>query len=198
MGPSRFIVPIGADVPIPGRDLTVANPKEDVFMTVSNMEVKGNFYNSTTNLEANSIEKVSMSGMGTEGAPASVRDTSTRQGVKNLDLKFANAKVNGIISAAAAAYKEGVVIIEPSNYKELGAVTQAAHESVNNGVIVSFDKNIVWTVAGTSYLTALTVAKGAVIKASKGKTPTMTVDGVKTAIKAGTYTGKIVLTFTKA
>jgi hypothetical protein len=196
MGPPRFIVPIGADMPLSGRDLTVADPKEDVFMTVSNMEVKGDFYNSTTNLKANSIEKVampSMAGMSAEGSSAGSMDTAAHQGVKNLDLKFANAKVNGVISAATAAYREGVVIIEASNNKELSAVTQTAHEPVNNGVIVSFDEKSVWTVAGTAYLTSLTVAKGALIKAPEGKTLTMTVDGVKKTIVPGTYKGKIVM-----
>jgi hypothetical protein len=69
---------------------------------------------------------------------------------------------------------------------------------VNNGVIVSFDKDSVWTVAGTSYLTSLTIAKGAGINAPKGYSVTMTLDGVKTVIKAGTYNGKIVLTVTKS
>jgi hypothetical protein len=201
MGPSRFIVPIGADVPIPGRDLTVANPKEDVFMTVSNMEVKGDFYNSTTNLKVNCIENVAnsaMAGRGGEGLSAASTDTSDQQGVKNLDLKFANAKVNGVISAARAAYKEGVVVIDAGNNKELSSVTQTAREPVNNGVIVSFDKDSVWTVAGTSYLTSLTIAKGASIAAPKGYSVTMTVDGVKTAIKEGKYSGKIALTVTKS
>jgi len=200
MGPSRFIVPIGADVAIPGRDLTVADPNKDVFMTVSNMEAKGNFYNSTTNLRANSIESVSMpsmAGMSAGGLSEGGSATEDQQGVKNLDLKFANAKVNGIISAATAAYREGVVVIDVSNCEELSAVTQTAHEPVNNGVIVSFDKSSVWTVAGTSYLTSLTVAKGAVIKAPEGKTLTMTVDGVKKSIETGTYKGKIVITVTK-
>jgi hypothetical protein len=195
MGPTRFIPPIGADVPIPGRDLTVADPDEDVFVTVSNMEVKGDFYNSTTNLRANCREKVEMPAMpAMEGLPESIRDTEARQGVKNLNLKFTNARVNGVISVATATYKEGVVLIDNSNCKELSVVTQTAHEPVNNGVIVSFDKDCVWTVAGTSYLTSLTVAAGAVIKAAEGKTVTMAVDGVKTEIVPGTYTGKIVMT----
>jgi len=181
MGPSRFIVPIGADTPIPGRDLAAADSETDVFMTVSDMEVTGDFYNSTTNLKANCIENEA------EGGDA-------QQGVKNLDLKFEGAKVNGIISAATAAYKDGVVLIDGSNFKELSAVTQTAHEPVNNGVIVSLDKDSVWTVTGTSYLTSLTVAKGAMIQAPKGKTLTMTVDGVKKPIGDGTFKGKIVLT----
>jgi hypothetical protein len=203
MTASRFIVPIGADVPTPGRDLTVADQKEDVFMTVSNMEANGNFYNSTTALRANCVEAAgTASAMSTLPAAMSAGATSEsggktesdQQNVKNLDLKFVNAKINGVISAATAIYNDGVRIIDATNYQELSAVTQTAREPVNNGVIVSFDKNSVWTVAGTSYLTLLTVAKGAVIKAPTGKTLTMTVNGVKKSIEAGTYKGKIILT----
>jgi len=182
MGASHYVVPIGADVPIQGRDLTVADPKEDVFMTVSSMEVNGDFYNSTTNLRSICIENPS---------------GCAQQGVKNLDLKFANARVNGIISAASESHRGGVLVIEPINSLDLTRITQTARQPVNNGVIVSFDKDSVWTVTGTSYLTSLTIARGAVIRAPEGKTLTMTVDGVKKAIGVGTYKGKIVLTVTK-
>jgi hypothetical protein len=203
MTASRFIVPIGSDVPIQGRNLTAADPKEDVFMTVSNMEANGDFYNSTTSLRANCVEDVSTSttstlpaamSAGTTTSGSETKKESDQQNVKNLDLKFVNAKVKGVISAAVAAYKKGLAVIDGSNFEELSAVTQTAHEPVNNGVIVSFDKGSVWTVTGTSYLTSLTVAKGAVIKAPEGKTLAMTVDGVKKTIGDGTYKGKIVLT----
>jgi len=204
MGAARFIVPFGADRPIPGRDLTKADPEDGVFMTVSNMKVKGDFYNSTTNLKPNTkeqgpVREMPMPAPAAEGKgappgiPARMMDSGFMQGVKNLNLKFAKAEVNGIISAANAAYKEGLAVIDASNNTELGAVKQTAAEPINNGVIVSFDKDSVWTVAGTSYLTSLTVAEGAVIKAPEGKTLTMTVDGVKKEIAPGTYTGKIVL-----
>ena len=211
MRATRFKPPIGeVDVAIPGRDLTVADPKEDVFMTVSNTEVKGDFYNSTTNLKANCRENepigetADMPGMmslidmdGLVGPSGDVQSNlEDLQGVKNLDLKFASAKVNGVISAATAAYKDGVTVIDFINNQELSAVIQAAHEPVNNGVIVSFDKDCVWTVAGTSHLTSLTVAEGAVIKAPEGRTLTMTVDGMEMEIVPGVYTGKIVMTVT--
>jgi hypothetical protein len=190
----RFIPPVGADLPIPGRDLTVANPKEDVFMTISNMEVRGDFYNSTTNLRANCIEKLPPTHAELDYSDENMAvDMDAQQGVKNLDIKFANTRVNGIISAATASYRKGVVLIDASNYRELSAVKQTAHEPVNNGVIVAFDKDCVWTVAGTSYLTSLTIAGGTVIKAPEGKTLTMTIDGMKTKIAPGTYTGKIVM-----
>jgi hypothetical protein len=208
MRPARFLIPIGeVDVPIKGRDLTVANPKEDVFMTVSNMAVFGDFYNSTTNLKANCREKEPagetaglpgmMSGVDmaelTDPSAEGIGDLEAQQGVKNLDLKFVNAKVKGIISAASAEYKDGLKVIDVRNNKELSNVKQTAHEPINNGVIVSFDKDSIWVVTGTSYLTSLTVARGAVIQAPAGKTLSMTVDGMKKEIVPGTYTGKIVM-----
>jgi hypothetical protein len=211
MGPARFLVPVGeVDTPIPGRDLTKADPKEDVFMTVSNMDVTGDFYNSTTNLKANCRETKpvgetadypGMRGLivpedppAPFGLPDNIKlDTSIMQGVKNLDLKFVNTKVTGVISAATAAYKDGLTVIDVRNNKELTNIKQTAQEPVNNGVIVSFDRNSVWTVTGTSYLTSLTVAEGAVIKACGCKTLIMTVDGVEKILAPGTYTGKVVL-----
>ena len=62
------------------------------------------------------------------------------------------------------------MVIETSDFKEINVVTKTAAEPINNGVIVSFDKDSVWTVAGTSYLTSLIIAKGAVNKAPEGKT----------------------------
>jgi hypothetical protein len=87
-----------------------------------------------------------------------------------------------------------MTFIDVRNCEDMSNVTQTAHEPVNNGVIVSLDKDSVWTVAGKSYLTSLTIAEGAIIKAPEGKSLTMTVDGVKTEIAPGTYTGKIVMT----
>jgi hypothetical protein len=51
-----------------------------------------------------------------------------------------------------------------------------------------------WIVDKTSYLTGLTIARDGAITAANGRSVTMTVDGVGKEIKAGTYSGKIVLT----
>jgi hypothetical protein len=196
MGPARYMPPCGADLPIPGRDLTKADPNEDVFMTIANTEVTGNFFNSTTELRANQREKTPelRTGPAMTPPPGMKLDSTGMQGVKNFDLKLINARVTGIISAASAAYKEGLTLIDPSNCRELSAITQTAKEPVNNGVIVSLDEKSVWTVTGTSYLTSLKVARGAIIKASTGKKLAMTVDGEKKKIAAGTYSGKITIT----
>jgi hypothetical protein len=50
-----------------------------------------------------------------------------------------------------------------------------------------------WELTETTKLSKLTIAEGAVIKAPKGKSLTMTVDSVETPIAAGSYKGKIVL-----
>ncbi|MFD0304986.1 hypothetical protein [Streptomyces sp. NPDC127119] len=52
-----------------------------------------------------------------------------------------------------------------------------------------------WTVTGTSYLSALTLAADATVKAPRGRTVTLTVDGTPTAIESGhSYTGALTLT----
>jgi hypothetical protein len=89
------------------------------------------------------------------------------------------------------AYREGLTVIREDNRYELCNITQKAAETVNNGVVVSLDKDSVWIVTGNSYITSLTIAKGAEIKAPEGKSLTMLVNGKKTGISAGKYSGKI-------
>jgi hypothetical protein len=132
---------------------------------------------------------------GHAGAPeAKPRHKDDLQGAKNLGLYLANVQLEGIVSSATQAYREGLFVIEPINRLELSNVTQTAAPTVNNGVVVTLDEKSAWTVTGTSYITGLTLAKGAVLAAPAGKTLTMTVDGVETAVAPGAYTGKIVLT----
>ena len=76
----------------------------------------------------------------------------------------------------------------------LGGLTNTPAPTVNNGVIVSLDRTSRWTVTGTSYITALELAPGAVIEAAAGKALTATLDGTEIALAPGRYAGKIVLT----
>jgi hypothetical protein len=112
-------------------------------------------------------------------------------GPKNLGVNLTNGRVEGIISSATQSYREGLTFIGPENREDESNITQTAAQTVNNGVIVSLDKKSEWIVTGTSYITALTIAKGAEVKAPEGKSLTMLVNGKKTKIEAGTYTGKI-------
>ena len=187
-------------------------------MNIANSVLSGDFLNSTTEIRANAngvkgdagmfmyrnLGAVRMDGFGESdprphgghaGAPeAKPRHRDDLQGAKNLALNLKNVQLTGVVSSATQAYREGLHVIEPINRLELSNVTQTPAPTVNNGVIVSLDKDSVWTVAGTSYITGLTIESGAAVAAPAGKTLTMTVDGVETAVAPGTYKGKIVLT----
>ena len=106
--------------------------------------------------------------------------------VKNLSVSFQNVDYTGCITASVSKHRVEKVCKE--NCEELGEVINYPEAAINNGVIVSLDEKSVWTVTDTCYLTALTIAEGAVVKASS-----FTVDGEEKALVAGEYTGKIVL-----
>jgi Tfp pilus assembly protein PilX len=90
---------------------------------------------------------------------------------------------------------EGVIASKNATY--LGDVTNKPAPAVNNGMIVTLKGGTVWTVAGTSYLTSLTIDDGS-IAAPEGSKVMMTVNGVKTEIKPGkAYSGNIVLSVSK-
>ncbi|MGI5970571.1 MAG: hypothetical protein ACOX7P_02470 [Oscillospiraceae bacterium] len=221
MGGTRFIVPVGqVDTPIEGRDLANADPGEDCFFLISNMETAGNIFNATTNLKPNMDTDSPMALGGPpagerpegmfpappEGAPGDApppimipSDTQVRgflgddlQGVKNLEIKLVNAKVTGVISSAAAKYRDGLEIITEENWQEIGNITETPAPAINNGTILSLDKDSVWIVTGTSYLTSLTIEDGAQILGAEGKAASITADG-KPVAGPGRYDGKIVV-----
>ncbi|MFF7472878.1 hypothetical protein [Streptomyces sp. NPDC008092] len=112
---------------------------------------------------------------------------------KNMVLTFEDSSVQGVISATGAKHR--VSSIDSSTFYELGIVTNTVQAAVNNGVVVRLNSGSTWTVTGTSYLTSLTLAADAAVRAPRGRTVTLTVDGTETAITAGaTYTGALTLT----
>ncbi|MER6081094.1 hypothetical protein [Streptomyces sp. NPDC001833] len=112
---------------------------------------------------------------------------------KNMVLTFEDSGVEGVISATSAKHR--VSSIDSSTFYELGIVTNTVQAAVNNGVVVKLNSGSAWTVTGTSYLTSLTLAADAAVRAPRGKSVKLTVDGTETAITAGsTYTGALTLT----
>ncbi len=216
----NYFVPVGVkDEYVEGRDLAAVSDTEDVVMHISNCSLKGDFLNSTTELRANlngvkgdagyfmyrNIGAIRMDGFGEPADPlghgghanrpqANPRHRDDLQGAKNLGLFLKNVQLEGVVSSAMQTYREGLYVIEPINRLELSNVTQTPAPTVNNGVVVTLDEKSAWIVTGTSYLTSLTLAEGAVLTAPEGKTLVMTIDGVPTAVQSGSYTGKIVLT----
>ncbi len=212
-------LPVGrVDTPVPGRDLAAIDPKNDIILNLTAMEVQGNFFNSTTNLhmEHEAVPgrsgKVTFGGMfdppeGSDGlsfldapvedAPADKHNEQEYdaglRGPKNLALNLTDVRFEGVASSATAAYREGLTEIEEDMRLELTNITQTAAPTVNNGVVVSLDKNSTWVVTDTCFITGLTLAPGAILKATAGSQLRMTVDGVETPIAPGSYKGKIVL-----
>ena len=203
------------DVPVEGRDLASFDPALDVSVELSEMTVVGDFYNSTTNLHMEQycrnddapVDPPTFGGMfappaggdGPMGEPPAehpdphVGHDADLRGPKNLLLELKDARVEGVISSASQAYREGVKRIGRDSRMELSNVTQAAAPTVNNGVLVRLDRYSSWLVTGTSYLTSLDLAPNAILKGAGGRKLVMTVDGVETAVAPGHFQGRIVL-----
>jgi hypothetical protein len=106
-------------------------------------------------------------------------------------LNFEKSQVAGVISAATARHAKSTITGE--DYLLLGEVTNTPCAAVNNGVIVTLADNSTWVVTDTSYLTRLTVSEDSKLTAPEGSVLSMTVDGMETPVKAGTYKGDVVL-----
>ena len=211
---SAFKVPVGiADEPEEGRDLTAADPHKDIFLRLRSMEAEGDIFNSTSNIRAykNKVNDggptlftgaLAKSVVGPEGEgpddgngppPMDFEREDELQGAKNLDVLLDNARLTGTISAAVQQYSEGVEIINTANNEELCNITQHAAPAVNNGVIVTLSGGSVWTVKGRCYISKLVIGEGSEIRPMPGQELTMTVFGVKTPVRPGTYEGKVFL-----
>ena len=218
MDADATILPIGkTDTYVEGRDLAAFDPHVDVGIELCDMTAIGDFYNSTTELHLeNDAQRADHSFstafgglfMPPEDAPApepvpestdraAVRDEFTYdaylRGAKNMLVEMKNARVEGVISSALEAHREGITRIEASNRLDMSNITQTAAPTVNNGVIVKMDAFSTWLVTGTSYLTALELQESSILRGYNGKRLVMTVDGAQTPIAAGSYQGKIVL-----
>ena len=197
---------------MPERDLSTVSPTEDVTLNFIDCQLEGNLYNSTTNIRAYRNNEIGTMGefhdtiIGIRRRPDGGADNGAMmepvrarhngddlRGPKNMGVNLQGSQITGIISSAGQAYREGLTRIDESNREELSNVTQWAAPTVNNGVVVSLDSGSAWTLTGTCYITGLTLADGAVLKAAGGKRLSMTVDGVETPVQSGAYIGKIVL-----
>jgi hypothetical protein len=170
-----YTEPTGDATKVTSFDVTAVHDA-DAVATFTDTTLKGDFYNA--------IRGGSTGGGGPMGGGVSG---------KNLVLTFHHTKVTGMITASRSEHAQPT--ITSADYKMLGMVTNYAQAIVNNGVIVTLDNGSTWTATGTSHLSKLAVGADAAVKAPAGRTVTMTVDGVATAITPGTtYTGEIVLT----
>lgn len=107
----------------------------------------------------------------------------------NLVLNFVDTRYTGALSATSTRHRTSH--ITPENNYELGMVENTLCPAVNNGVLASFDESSSWTVTKTCYLTALTLAPGAVVQPTSGKSLIMLINGTETDIQPGHYQGNI-------
>ncbi len=205
MDMSAFIVPVGIeDSYVEGRALSELGP-DDIYLNITGSELKGDLFNSTTNIRP--TDACPHGGMGyfhdtvvgylpAPPAPpegAELPRKPDNKGPKNLGVTLRHTKLEGVISSAKQAYRDGLTVIHEDNRLELSNIRQWAAPTVNNGVIVDMDGDSVWTVTDTSYITGLRLAEGASVRAPEGKKLSVTVDGKPVELAPGEYSGKIVL-----
>jgi hypothetical protein len=124
--------------------------------------------------------------------------------VSPVNVKFENAGITGAITTGTTKQPLGpkgekLSLKTPELYYLIGQTinTYEARFQDTFGVSVSLDAKSVWTVSKTSWITSLNIANGAKVAAPAGYKVTMTVDGVKKEINAGSYKGKIVMAVEK-
>ena len=189
-----FIVSIGKVDVRDDRDLTAGIEDEDIFVRISNMTANGDFLNSTTNFRQCNYRLPKPADCppppplppGADKLRGFLGDVL--MGAKNMEITVENATVNGVMSSANYAYREGLTEINHDNCEELSNITQTPAPAINNGTIVHLGDKAVWNVTATSYLTKLDIAAGAALNAAR-----LTVDGKEMPIHPGTYVGQIVV-----
>ena len=197
----KFYPPIDReDEYIEGRDLTAVDPELDVRLNLTDMEVEGDVYNSTTNLRAyltcerdgmgsfhdTQVGPVAFNGDNNADSDAAVEGPAKDQrGPKNLAVCAVNTHITGVISSAVQRYPEGVTVLTADNRLDISNITQTAARPVNNGVILTLGTGSVWSVSGTSWLTSLTIEEGARLEGR------LIVNGEEVPVATGRFTGLI-------
>jgi hypothetical protein len=158
-------------------DIKVTTDKRNIYtFNASNVELNGDLYNGTGFFGGQAGDKLEV----TLGRGAALNGTISSTSIIHVDEK---GNQN-----AHFTMKE---------YYYLGHVANKVFYNGGNDISVTLKDGATWSVAGTGVITGLTIGEGCKINAPKGHKVTMTVDGVKKPIKAGTYNGKIVLTVGK-
>jgi hypothetical protein len=121
-----------------------------------------------------------------------------------MKIRFEKATITGAITTASVEHVLGpngeeVNMDHPELYYLIGEVinTYCAMPDDPHGLTVTLDAGSKWVVDKTSYLTNLTIAEDSSVTAPEGSNVIMTVNDVKTPIRAGSYKGKIVLIVNK-
>ena len=149
-------------------------------LNIANSIVQGDIYNASTD-DAMGLNVV-LDATEVQGAISSAWAYHTDAEGNPLDETVLNLDYyTGTIDGSSGTY----------DYTMFLRVDCQAAPTVNNPVSVTMTKGSTWMITGSNYLTSLTIDETSTIK---GMGLVMTVDGVETEIKAGSYTGEIILT----
>lgn len=212
-----YKIPVGVcDVRDENHDLAEIDPARDVIVNLDSMDVRGDFFNSTTNIHAE--RNCARGGMNTqptfggmfappEGAesildmpmpedapPVHHEHDADLRGAKNMLIRLKNTRLEGRVSSASFAYREGLTVIDQFSRRELSNITQAPAPAINNGAVLHLDRDSTWIVTGLCRLSGLSLESGALVRPTAGKTLRMTVDGMEASISAGSFLGDICIT----
>lgn len=116
------------------------------------------------------------------------------KGTGNMIVTLDHATLQGAISLGVASPASGA---EPTRatFQTIGEVANVLGADTGTfGLSVALDGSSKWIVAKTSYMSELIVSEGTVISGPAGSSVKLMVDGVATSLRAGKYTGQVVLT----
>jgi hypothetical protein len=150
-------------------------------------------------------------------APGAGLDPGAKQPKNDVSATFSHVRLDGDLIHAMSDLGQLTVTLGPHAVLE-GAITTATTAPLTgedptqqtylligqvrnsfgaatgpHGLTVVLNAGSEWAVRTTSYLGTLKLASGAVLRATRGNGIALIVNGVKTPIKPGTYTGQIVL-----
>jgi hypothetical protein len=115
----------------------------------------------------------------------------------DLNVTLESATLTGAITTATTAFQfelDGLAAedVTAEQYYYIGQVQNTFTATDEDGALnLTLDASSSWVVDETSYLNSITIEDGASITAASGKNLTMLVDGVETAIAAGTYSNVV-------
>jgi hypothetical protein len=115
----------------------------------------------------------------------------------DLNVTLESATLTGAITTATTAFQfelDGLAAedVTAEQYYYIGQVQNTFTATDEDGALnLTLDASSSWVVDETSYLNSITIEDGASIIAASGKNLTMLVDGVETAIAAGTYSNVV-------
>lgn len=170
--------PVKPPAKVAGFDLG-ATHETDTVVSFKQIKLQGDFFNAIG-------QRMIGGGFGPEGP----RKDPPKASGANLVLTLDQAELTGVVTAATARHLKDP--ITAADYESLGRVVNTPAPAVNNGVVLTLERSR-WTVTGPSHLTRLNVGADTEIAAPSGQAVTMTVDGVSTPIRPGSYRGQIVL-----